>query len=76
VPTIQAAARHGTGLCAAFTRVRPNTHGALAPTARTPFKPSMTDGRTMLDLLLLALGLGGFALMGLYAAACARIGRR
>jgi hypothetical protein len=36
-------------------------------------RPSTTDGRTMLDLLLLALGLGGFALMALYVAACARV---
>jgi hypothetical protein len=35
--------------------------------------PSTTDGRTMLDVLLLALGVGGFALMALYVDACARI---
>jgi hypothetical protein len=54
-------------------RQRPNTHGAFAPDARTPLRPSTTDGRTMIDLLLLALGLGGFALMALYVAACARV---
>jgi hypothetical protein len=54
-------------------RPRPDTHGAFAPAARTPLRPSTTDGRSMLDLLLLALGLGGFALMALYAAACARV---
>jgi hypothetical protein len=35
--------------------------------------PQRTDARTMLDLLLLALGLGGFALMAIYVAACARV---
>jgi hypothetical protein len=54
-------------------RPRPNTHGAFARPARTPVPASTTDGHTMLDLLLLALGLGGFALMALYVAACARI---
>jgi hypothetical protein len=54
-------------------RPRPNTHGAFAPAARTPLRPFTWDRRIMLDLLLLAVGLGGFALMALYVAACARI---
>jgi hypothetical protein len=54
-------------------RPRPNTHGAFAPAARTALQASTRDGRSMLDLLLLAVGLGGFALMALYLAACARI---
>jgi hypothetical protein len=36
-------------------------------------RPSTRDGRMMLDLLPLALGLGGFALMALYVAACSRV---
>ncbi|HEV7457344.1 MAG TPA: hypothetical protein VGN96_11275 [Roseococcus sp.] len=35
--------------------------------------PFVREGATMLDILLLALGLGGFALMGLYAHACDRV---
>jgi hypothetical protein len=35
--------------------------------------PSVREGATMLDILLLALGLGGLALMALYARACARV---
>jgi hypothetical protein len=50
-----------------------NTHGAFTPEARTSMRTAMTDGRTMLDLLLLSLGLVGFALMGLYAAGIERV---
>ncbi|MBB3896729.1 hypothetical protein [Roseococcus suduntuyensis] len=35
--------------------------------------PFVREGATMLDVLLLLLGLGAFALMGLYARACARV---
>jgi hypothetical protein len=35
--------------------------------------PFVREGATMLDILLLALGLGIFALMALYARACARV---
>lgn len=71
--TIERSAGAGIGLCARFMRPRRNTHGAFAPAARTPLRPSTTDGRTMLDLLVLAIGLGGFALMALYVAACGRV---
>jgi hypothetical protein len=36
-------------------------------------KPRHLDGPPMLDLLLLALGLGIFTLLAAYAAACERI---
>ncbi len=67
------AVRRGTGLYAPFTRPGPNTHGAFAAVARTPLRPSTTDGRIMLDLIVLAIGLGGFALMAPYVAACGRV---
>jgi hypothetical protein len=51
----------------------PDTHGAFATAWRTPGRPSTKDGCPMLDLLVLALGLGGFALMALYVAACGRV---
>jgi hypothetical protein len=54
-------------------RPAPNAHGAFTELARTPLRPSTTDGRTMLDLLVLAIGLAGFALMALYVAACGRV---
>jgi hypothetical protein len=50
-----------------------NTHGGFAADARTPVRPSTVHGRMMLDLLLLGLGLGAFALMAIYVAACARV---
>lgn len=71
--TIDRTAGAGIGLYAPFMRPGPNTHGAFAEAARTPLRPSTTDDRTMLDILLLGLGLGGFALMALYAAACGRV---
>jgi hypothetical protein len=73
VATIESAARHGTGLYAAFTRPGRNTHSAFTATARTRERATTTDGRTVLDILLLALGLGAFGLMAAYAAACARV---
>lgn len=44
--------------------------GQMVTLTRAPF---VREGAIMLDILLLALGLGGFALMGLYARACARV---
>lgn len=35
--------------------------------------PSNSGGSTMLDIVFLALGLGGFAMMGAYAVLCAKL---
>ena len=44
---------------------------ARAPRNRTPLLPNGCSAMT--DLLLLALGLGAFALMGLYVVACEKV---
>ena len=63
-------------LYAAFTRAAANPNGPLARVRRRFAlirALSAREGATMLDVLLLALGLGAFALMALYAHACARV---
>jgi hypothetical protein len=37
------------------------------------FRPSVTRSGTMLDLVFLILGVGGFGLMAGYAALCSRL---
>ncbi|MGK7870408.1 hypothetical protein [Falsiroseomonas sp. E2-1-a20] len=66
----------GLRLYAALMARAGNPNGAFAPTGRMitlTRAPFAREGATMIDVLLPALGLGGFALMGLYARACARV---
>jgi len=70
-PSIKAA--QSCDLCAAFTRRRGILHGNFAPVRAMPLHPVSPDGAVMLDLLLLALGLGLFGLMAAYASGCERV---
>ncbi|WP_426955022.1 hypothetical protein [Muricoccus radiodurans] len=61
-------------LYARFTPRAERSHGAF--TGRRPSFQALTSrnaGTPMLDLLLLALGLGAFALLAAYAAGCERV---
>ena len=62
-------------LYAPFTRPPPFRNGAFTPAGLNPWVVAgpCRQGTTMLDILLLALGLGGFALLAAYAAACERV---
>ena len=53
-------------------RHRPFPHGALAD-ASCSLRPRWMEIRRMLDLLLIGVGLGSFAVMAAYAFACAHI---
>jgi hypothetical protein len=60
-----------SGVCAFFTRRGAFAHGAFAR-GGTNRASLIRDGR-MLDILLLGLGIGVFALMAVYAYACERV---
>lgn len=53
-------------------RARPIPHGAFARHAPNP-AADLNPGTAMLDILLLGLGLGVFALLAGYAAGCERV---
>ena len=55
-------------------RAAGNSHGILAPaspTRRVPIRPP--EEGSMLDIVMLATGLGSFVLFAAYVAGCARI---
>jgi hypothetical protein len=60
-----------SGVCAFFTRRGAFSHGAFARGG--PTSASFIGNERMLDILLLGLGIGVFALMAAYAHACERI---